>query len=122
MLQRSLGSPTFAGFWQHWNPVFGYGLGRYVYGPLRRVLPKGLALVLTFTVSGAIHDLVTMAARGGAAFLFIPWFTLMGICVVLGREFSISFTGRSWWARASANVGYVALCLATVLAVKHQLQ
>ncbi len=28
MLHRSLGAASFAGFWQYWNPIWGYGLGK----------------------------------------------------------------------------------------------
>jgi len=45
MLQRSFGAASFAGFWQYWNPIWGYGLGKYVYSPLRRVLPAVIALI-----------------------------------------------------------------------------
>lgn len=40
-----------------------YGLGKFVYVPLRRVLPPVAAFIGTFIVSGGIHDLVTMAVR-----------------------------------------------------------
>ena len=63
MLQRSFGAPSFAGFWQYWNPIWGYGLGKYVYSPLQRVLPAAIALIMTFVVSGGIHDLVTIALQ-----------------------------------------------------------
>jgi hypothetical protein len=29
MLRGAFGAPTLAGFWRHWNPIFGYGLGIY---------------------------------------------------------------------------------------------
>jgi hypothetical protein len=32
MLQRSFGARSFAVFWQYWNPVFGYILGRFRWG------------------------------------------------------------------------------------------
>lgn len=63
MLRRSFGASSFAGFWQYWNPIWGYGLGKYVYSPLQRVLPMAIALITTFVISGALHDLVTMALR-----------------------------------------------------------
>ncbi len=31
MFIRSFGAGSFARFWQYWNPIFGYGLGKYVY-------------------------------------------------------------------------------------------
>lgn len=59
MLHRALGAASFAGFWQHWNPIWGYGLGKFVYSPLRRTSPPAAAFIMTFIVSGAIHDLAT---------------------------------------------------------------
>ena len=47
MLVRSLGAGTFAKFWQYWNPIWGYALGRYVYKPLNRILPSSVSLILT---------------------------------------------------------------------------
>lgn len=79
MLMRSFGAGSFGRFWQYWNPIFGYGLGKYVYSRLRRFLPPALALITTFVVSGGIHDLVTMAIRRSGAFLF----TLCFFCSAL---------------------------------------
>lgn len=117
MLYRSLGAPTFAGFWHHWNPVFGYALGRYVFAPLKLALPPAAALVATFVVCGAIHDLVTMAVRGAPAFLFTPWFFFLGIGVLLGRAAGLDLSGWPWPVRAAANLGYVAACLGVTLAI-----
>lgn len=117
MLERSLGAGTFAGFWRHWNPVFGYYLGRYIDSPLRRVLPRSAALIVTFVACGALHDLVTMSIRGSMTFLFTPWFFLLGSGVVIGRWAGWNFTSRPWGVRAGVNVLYVSICLAlTVLA------
>lgn len=115
MLHRSLGASTFAGFWRHWNPVFGYVLGRCVFAPLQQVLPSALALVVTFVVCGAIHDLVTMAVRGAPAFFFTPWFFFLGVGVLLGRASGLEFSARSWSVRAAVNLMYVLACLAITL-------
>ena len=122
MLHRSLGAPTFAGFWRHWNPIFGYALGRYIYSPLKRAVPSSLALVATFVVCGAIHDLVTMALRGAPAFLFTPWFFLLGIGVLLGRVAGLDLSGQPWLARALVNLVYLSACLAITLAARHCVQ
>lgn len=120
MLLRAFGAPTFAGFWRHWNPVFGYALGRYVYTPLQRWLPRAPALVVTFGLCGALHDLVTMAVRGAPAVFFTPWFLLLGIGVLLGRAAHLDTSARPWWARAAVNLAYVGTCLAvTILLVRH---
>ncbi len=78
MLRRSFGAQSFAGFWQYWNPIFGYGLGKYVYAPLRTYLPAFIALILTFVICGLGHDLITMALRQEITFLFTPWFFFLG--------------------------------------------
>ena len=65
MLARSLGAGSFGEFWRYWNPIWGYGLGKYVFAPLKKALPPALALVATFVVSGALHDLATMLACTG---------------------------------------------------------
>ena len=115
MLPRSLGAGSFAGFWQYWNPVLGYGLARYVYSPLKRVLPTAAALIMTFVVCGALHDLVIMAIRGSATFLFTPWFFLLGVGVVFGRAVGMDFSSRPWLIRAFVNLTYVGACLAGAL-------
>src|SRR3546814_14175086 len=74
MFQRSLGASTFAGFWRHWNPVFCYALGRYVFAPLMRAVPSALALVATFVVCGSIHALVIIALLWAPIFIFPHWF------------------------------------------------
>jgi D-alanyl-lipoteichoic acid acyltransferase DltB (MBOAT superfamily) len=119
MFRRSFGARSFASFWQYWNPVFGYGLGRYVYTPLYRVVPSAIALIATFVFCGALHDLVTMAVRGSIAFLFTPWFFFLGVGVVAGRAVSMDLSRYPWALRAGVNFAYLATCLAAALAVKN---
>lgn len=107
MLRRSLGADTLGGFWRHWNPIWGYYLGRYVNAPLRRVMPSGVSVVLTFIVSGLIHDLAISLVAGSPTFLFAPWFALVGTMVVIGRRFGLRYPFRAWSVRASINVGFV---------------
>jgi len=121
MLQRSFGAGSFGGFWRYWNPIWGYGLGRYVFTPLKVVLPPALALVGTFVVSGALHDLATMLVRGSAAFLFTPWFFFCGLGVLLGRAVGMDLSKKSWSVRAAVNLVYLAACLATALVVRSHL-
>jgi len=117
MLHRSLGAPTFAGFWRYWNPVFGYLLGRYVFKPFRRVMPAPMALVGTFIVCGGVHDAVTAIVRGAPAFLFTPWFAFLGIGVIGGNAIGLDFSNKPWIVRAAANLTYLAACLALTLAL-----
>jgi len=115
MLKRSFGATSFAGFWQYWNPIFGYALGRYIYSPLKRFFPLPLALVVTFVVCGEFHDLVTMLVRGAPAFLFLPWFLFLGVGVVISRHFRMDLSLYPWGVRAIVNSAYLAVCLVLAL-------
>lgn len=115
MLYRSLGAGSFAEFWQYWNPIWGYALGRYVYAPLRRILPAAFALILTFAVSGGIHDAVIMLVRGSVAFLFVPWFVLMSLFVVAGQALRVDYSQLPWAGRLMVNLAYTLGCLLVVL-------
>lgn len=118
MLIRSFGAKSFAAFWQYWNPIWGFALGRYAYAPLQRFLPAGLSVMLTFAVSGAIHDLATMLVRRDVAFLFTPWFFLLGLGAVASQAFGMNLSQRSWLLRAGANTLYLISCLGLTLAAK----
>ena len=79
-----------------------------------------MALVMTFIVSGGIHDLVIMAIRRSTAFLFIRWFFLLGVGVVIGRGLNIDFSERPWLVRAIINLSYMLVCLAITLLARQQ--
>jgi D-alanyl-lipoteichoic acid acyltransferase DltB (MBOAT superfamily) len=121
MLLRSFGASSFEAFWRYWNPIFGYFLGRYVYSPLRRVLPAALALVITFLVCGALHDLVTMAVRGSWAFLFTPWFLFLSVGVLVSRATHMNISRLAWPVRATTHVAYLAVGLALAVVLKNAL-
>ena len=90
-----------------WNPIWGYVLGKYVYTPLRRFLPAALALVLTFVISGAVHDLAAALVKGSTIVLFTPWFSVMSLVVVAGRAAGVDYAGQSFWTRVAINLAYV---------------
>jgi hypothetical protein len=59
---RPFVSQSFAEFWRSWNPFVTYWLCLYCYRPIRRLLPRSLAILLTFGVSGfLVHDLAKTA-------------------------------------------------------------
>lgn len=118
MLHRSLGAGSFAVFWQYWNPVFGYGLARYVQPPLLRILPPTATVIVTFVVCGALHDLVTMALWGSPTLFFTPWFFLLGIGVVLGRAVGMDLSRQPWPIRVATNLAYIGTCLAGTLVAR----
>jgi hypothetical protein len=118
MLYRSLGAGSIAKFWQYWNPIFGYFLGRYIFVPLKRWLPAAVALVITFVFCGALHDAVSMAVRRDIAFLFTPWFFFMGLGVVVSNASKIDYSTYNWPYRALINISYVSICFSAALLVR----
>ena len=117
MFYRSFGAQSFDGFWQYWNPIFGYYLGKYVFVPLKAILPSYVALLATFVVTGVIHDLVTMAVRGDIAFLFTPWFFLLGVGVILSKATKMNISASSWGLRAVLHLAYLGGCLGLAILV-----
>ena len=109
MLRRSLGAGTFAGFWRFWNPIWGYGLGRFVNAPLARVLPASIALVVTFVVSGLLHDVAISLVKLRVFCFFTPWFALLGLLVVATEALRFDWSRGPWLVRAAANLCCVAL-------------
>lgn len=118
MLRRSLGAGSFSRFWQYWNPIWGYYLGWYIYAPLKKWIPPAMALVVTFVISGALHDAVISVVRGSVVFVFTPWFFVIGIGIILGQALQINYSKYTWSIRAAINLGYIGLCLAIALAIK----
>ena len=115
MLERSFGAGTLAGFWQYWNPIFGYYLAKYVDSPLRRIVPRSVALVLTFVICGALHDLAAMAMWGSVAFFCTTMFFFFGAGVLVGRWTGLEFSGLPWAARAGINFTYLVACFGLAL-------
>ncbi|MCL1039340.1 MBOAT family protein [Shewanella submarina] len=109
MLRRSLGAESFPQFWQHWNPIWSYYLSRYVMRPLVKFLPRWLAILMTFAVSGALHDLAVTLFKWKPIFFFTPWFTFMGLVVVLSSAFDINYKRRGITARIFINISLIVL-------------
>lgn len=111
MLKRSLGASSFHLFWQYWNPIWGYYLSRKIMKPLSQLFPLWLAIIMTFAVSGALHDWVISLVKWQFTFFFTPWFTFMSFIVLATKKFDISFREYHWLIRSSINIGLVAVCL-----------
>lgn len=114
MLQRSLGAATFDGFWQYWNPIWGYYLSTKIHKPLRSLLPLWLAIILTFAVSGALHDIAVTLIKLKPIFFFTPWFSAMGMMVVLAKVTRLRYGTFPWIVRAIANVSIIVACYGVV--------
>lgn len=119
MLSRSLGAGTFENFWRYWNPIWGYYLSRYVMKPLSAFTPIWFAIILTFAVSGALHDLAVMLLKWKFIFFFAPWFTLMGITVVVTKLLQVSYAKFPWTLRAIINVTFIVGSLGITYLLEH---
>lgn len=110
-LHRSLGAKNFSAFWNYWNPIFGYYLGKKIFKPLKKVFPTGFSLVLTFIFCGSIHDLITTLIRGKLSLFFSVWFLLMGTMVVFSKCLDYDLSGKRWFFRAFINLSIICSCL-----------
>lgn len=103
MLQKSFSAPSFPTFWRYWNPIFSYNLYYRIYKPLSRFLPRPIVLILTFAVSGAIHDLavslLSLREGNGIYFLFTIIFATWGVFVVIEEALKINFRWAPIWLR-----------------------
>ncbi|GIU54166.1 hypothetical protein TUM4249_38070 [Shewanella sp. KT0246] len=104
MLKRSFGAESFYVFWQYWNPIWGFYLSRYVMRPLNTVFPIWFSILLTFAVSGALHDIAVTIIKWQVTFFFTPWFILMGIIVFISKLYNISYRRHSWLIRMLFNL------------------
>ncbi len=118
MLKRSLGANSFHLFWKYWNPIWGYYLSRNVMRPVSEFLPGWLAVVVTFVVSGAFHDLAVSLVNLRFTFFFTPWFLLMSIIVVVTSKFGISYKEYQWPIRVAINITFIIVCLVSTIALE----
>ncbi len=111
MLNRSLGAGKFSIFWQYWNPIWGFYLGKYIFKPLKLILPQALSLIITFVVCGFIHDLAIMLLKWKFFLLLTPWFLFMGLGVILSDYAKIDYSKFPWIVRAGINISIIFGCL-----------
>lgn len=117
-LGRPFGARSLAEFWQYWNPVWSYFLLFYCYRLLRRHLPHGPSVLLTFFFCGLLHDLpfgaVSFLKSGRLPFFTVTAFlTLNGLLVVLSEKARFNLTrvpvGFRWLIHAAIlAAGYLA--------------
>lgn len=110
MLKRSLGAGSFSGFWHYWNPIWSYYLSRYIARPLKTLVPRWLCILLTFAVSGLLHDVAVSLLKVTISLIITPWFTLIGVVVILTDAFNIQYKGLSLIGRAFINISLVMIC------------
>jgi len=95
MLVKSFTANSFRLFWNAWNPIFSYVLLYYVYKPSRRILPKYIAVILTFVVNGFFHDFIALLILNSSRFVFTKLFLLYGLIVVIESILNISFKNKT---------------------------
>ena len=120
MLVRSLGAASFDRFWTYWNPIWGYYLGYRIFRPLQKVLPQSLALLVTFLISGAVHDLAIMLVKREPVLLLTPWFGFMCLAVLAGRGIGLSYGGLPWLGRAAFNLSIIVACYLPAHIIRHE--
>ena len=114
MFGRSFGAGSFGAFWRYWNPVYTYYLDRFVYRPLRKVLPRPLAVVATFACSGfLLHDLpfwwgVTVLRTRSLPVPFVAlWFALMAVLALLEARLGLEYAALPFRARVAINALHI---------------
>jgi len=106
-------SRSFGEFWRLWNPIFGYVLIFFIYRPLRRRMPRPVALYLTFLASGfLLHDLpFNLSADLYRGRLELPAVTLLfavfGALALLSEGLRIDLSRFPPWTRAASNLGWL---------------
>lgn len=116
-LFRALGAKNFSTFWNYWNPIFGYYLGKFIFKPLKKTLPASISLVFTFVFCGLVHDSVTMIVRGKISMFFTIWFLFMSFAVLITRFLKHNFSKQFWIIRALINLTIIGICLVMTLNV-----
>jgi hypothetical protein len=64
--------------------------------------------MLTFAVSGAIHDLFASLVTADLFVLFTPAFVVFGLLVVSEEGLGWSFAGTPFWLRAATHSAVIA--------------
>ena len=113
MLIRSFGASSFEKFWWYWNPIWGFYLYKFFQRPASRFVPKSIALIYTFLMSGLIHDVPMLISKG--TMIFTPWFGVMSLVILLTRNLELNLNGYHWLVRAFVNILFVLISLVLAL-------
>ena len=106
---RSLGAGNFFTFWKYWNPIWSYYLGKYIFKPLKNILPPAVSLMLTFVFCGFIHDVVIMLIRWDFVLIFTPWFLIMSVSLVISESINLDYSKLAWIYRALINIAIIGI-------------
>jgi hypothetical protein len=81
-------------------------------------LPFWLATILTFVVSGGLHDIAVILVKWRITFFFTPWFFIMGLLVVVTKQLNISYRTYSWLIRAVFNLAFILMSLMLTFSIE----
>ncbi len=111
---RPFGATSFDRFWRSWNPVYGYVLLYFAYRPLRHVLPRALATLVTFMACGLfLQDAIGWIIGWRVRFpVFTLLFTIFGVASLVTRAVGEDLSRRSFSVRVAVNVVSLAVCFA----------
>jgi hypothetical protein len=106
MLSRSFGAKSFASFWRYWNPVYHYCLYYLSYRPLSRLLPRPVAVLLTFAACGLLlHDLPHLPFTGVP--LITVWVLFLGAGAIVSERLRMDTSKLPYAARTAINAIYL---------------
>lgn len=110
MLKNAFGANNFAQFWLYWNPIWGYYLASKIQKPLAQVLPHNIALILTFSISGLLHDLAVSLIKKDTFFVCTPWFFVMSLAVIASSNLKVNVSKYPFFLRALIHTSTVIIC------------
>jgi hypothetical protein len=111
VFKRSFGAGSIQEFWQYWNPIWGYYLAILIYHPSRKFLPKYLDILITFLVSGLIHDFAVWVFKGKFSLLITLMFLFFSLGLIISEVFKINYSGFSLLFRIVFNLMYLSACV-----------
>lgn len=94
MLKKSFTAKSFRMFWTHWNPIYSYYLGFYVYRPLKKWMPNGFARTLTFVLNGIFHDLIVSLLLRRFSYYVTLLFLVYGLIQVIEENINVSLNTK----------------------------
>jgi predicted DCC family thiol-disulfide oxidoreductase YuxK len=93
IMQKPLAATSLAEFWaRRWNRAFSDLANHLAFRPLRRLTGAPAAIILTFALSGLVHELVITLPAGGDYGLPTTYFVIQALGILIER----SRAGRQW--------------------------
>ena len=84
------------------EPHMGILSRRFIFKPLKHLFNPAIATLLTFGISGLIHDLAVILIKSKINFFLRPGF-LMGLMVIFNKTLKINYHKTTFWNRVLIN-------------------